>query len=71
MTDGMASTTAVDLSREATSGVLEIALVAILMALALGYLWRTYLGRRRKGCAHCGSARTCQAARSFNRGPGR
>lgn len=49
----------VDLSHEASTGLFEIALIAVVVALATAYLWRTYFRRRRKGkggCAGCASA---------------
>jgi len=58
-----AAATATDLSQEASAGVLEWVLIAALVALAAAYLWRTWFGRRGKGCAGCGSAKSCAIAK--------
>ncbi len=61
MTATDATASVVDLSHEASTGLFEIALIALMVALAAAFLWRTYFRRKRKGggCASCGSAAQC------------
>lgn len=49
----------VDLSHEAGAGPWELALVALVVAVAVAYLARVYFGRRRSACASCGKAGHC------------
>jgi len=51
----------VDLSQEATSSPWQWALVALVVLLALVYLWRTYFSGRKPACASCGKDKSCCA----------
>ncbi|KAA5603259.1 FeoB-associated Cys-rich membrane protein [Roseospira marina] len=59
---GTATATPIDLEHEAGFGLLDAAAVIVVVALAAAYLWRTMFGRRRKGCASCGSSSGCAVA---------
>ncbi|MBB4266639.1 hypothetical protein [Roseospira visakhapatnamensis] len=57
-------TSVVDLSHEAAGTPWEWGLVALAVALALAFLWRSYFGRRKPACASCGKAGGCSVTRA-------
>lgn len=58
------------LASEAAVSWSDIAIVAVVIALAVAYLWKTYFSRRRTGCAGCGKARSCPVAEQASQGRG-